>query len=123
MFILTTKTMKKRFRIKKTSEIDALFKTKKSIGNKYFGIHYNNVRDNDHFRFALSIGKKYGNAVQRNLIKRQIRSIIRENKNNIPLIDFVIVIRPKSNSLSFKEISDNILLLINKMKEKEDKEW
>ena len=119
---MITNTMKKRFRIKKTSEIDALFETKKSIGNKYFGIYYNIIDNRDYFRFSLSIGKKYGNAVERNLMKRQIRSIIRENKENIPIIDFVVVIRPNSNNLKFKEISENILLLISKIKEKEDKE-
>ena len=50
--------MKKQYRIKKTTEIDAIFKTKNRVQSKYFNIFYQPT--NQTFRFAISIGKKYG---------------------------------------------------------------
>lgn len=109
--------MKKKYIIKNKREIDSLFKSKDKRGNSYFVIVNKKNKENVNFRFAMSIGTKYGNAVKRNKIKRQIRSIIRENKNNIKKeSNFVIAIRPQANKLQYKEISDNIVDLLIKLK-------
>jgi ribonuclease P protein component len=63
------------------------------------------MKNHDHetFRYALSVPKKYGNAVNRNLMKRRIREIIKVNEFDNEF-DFFIVAKPKSNDLSFAEI-------------------
>ena len=106
--------MKKRYRIKKNSEIDAVFKHKKSRSDGYFTIYHIEENALDHFRFALSIGKKYGNAVKRNLAKRQIRMIIHSIQKDIKNKDFVIVIKPNAATLSFLEIKQKLLSLFKK---------
>ncbi|MFA6801782.1 MAG: ribonuclease P protein component [Acholeplasmataceae bacterium] len=107
--------MKKEYRVKKSSEIDAIFKHKKSKNNQWYGIHQKKSEKSNHFRFSLSIGKKYGNAVERNLSKRRLRMIILELspiiKNNI---EFVVVIKPASKSLSFQEMRKTIIELLKK---------
>ncbi|MCR1809301.1 ribonuclease P protein component [Haploplasma modicum] len=109
--------MKKEYIIKKKSEIDQLFKSKLKSYNKYFMIFLKKSNLNVNFRFAMSIGKKYGNAVERNKIKRQIRSIIRLNQGSIKVdSDFVIVIRPNANILSYQEIESLIIELLLKLK-------
>lgn len=100
--------MKKQFSIKKNQEIEQILKNKESYGNKFFVIYKMNNETNS-FRFALSIGKKFGIAVKRNKIKRQIRNIIRENKNIFLNMNYVIIIKPLSSSLSYEEIKNNIL--------------
>lgn len=108
--------MKIKYRIKKKSEIDALFNGKNKKGDSYFTIYKKERVENVNFRFAMSIGKKYGNAVERNKIKRQIRSIIRLNqKRIISNIDFVIVIKPQANILKYDEINKSILYLLKKL--------
>ncbi|MDY0277241.1 MAG: ribonuclease P protein component [Acholeplasma sp.] len=108
--------MKKIYRIKKKSEIDVLFKEKTKKSNSYFTIYLKKRDDTTNFRFALSIGRKYGNAVERNKIKRQIRSIVRLNKGIIKSdVEFVIVIKPQANGLLFEEINKYILYLLNKL--------
>ena len=109
--------MKKKYILKKKSEIDALFKNPIKKGNSYFTIYKKKQEESANFRFAMSIGKKFGNAVQRNKIKRQIRSIIRENQNLINNNqEFVIVIKPQASVLSFDEISNNVLKLLVNLK-------
>jgi ribonuclease P protein component len=114
--------MKKEYRIKKSSEIDAIFHNRKAKNNQYYGIYQKTNEKNQHFRFALSIGKKYGNAVERNLAKRRMRMIVLEFSKAIEKrCDFVIVIKPKSNMLNFQEMRLNILELMKKSKIMENK--
>ena len=109
--------MKKRYRIKKSSEIDAVFKVRKFKGDSYFAIYQSDDLDADHFRFALSIGKKYGNAVSRNLAKRRIRMIVSEHSGLfIKSKLFVIVVKPLAQSLSYQEIKDKLIVLFKKSK-------
>ncbi|PKK97651.1 MAG: ribonuclease P protein component [Tenericutes bacterium HGW-Tenericutes-3] len=109
--------MKKRYRIKKSSEIDAIFKVKKFKGDGYFAIYQSEDLKADHFRFALSIGKKYGNAVERNLAKRRIRMIVSEHSNQfIKNKLFVIVIKPLAQGLSYQEMKDKLIVLFKKSK-------
>lgn len=109
--------MKKEYRIKKSSEIDAVFKSRKSKNNQYYGIHFKINEKNSHFRYAVSIGKKYGNAVERNLAKRRIRMIVLEfNEKFNKTYDFVIVIKPASSKLDFQSMRMNILELLKKIR-------
>jgi len=107
--------MKKIYRIKKYSEIDAVYKNKKARHSKFFGLYQLTDQTMKHFRFAISIGKKYGNAVERNLMKRRIRMIICEYAMHIQKDkNILIVVKPKSNTLSFKEIKKDIFDLLKK---------
>lgn len=89
-----------------------------SVGNKYFVIYKMENVETPHFRFALSIGRKYGIAVLRNKMKRRVREIIKKNINLIKNMDYVFVIKPASIELSFEEIEKNIIYLLKKEENK-----
>lgn len=109
--------MKKRYRIKKNSEIDAIFKNKVVKGDSYFAIYQRVDEVSENFRFALSIGRRYGGAVERNLAKRRIRMIVQEVKNDInPKINFVIVVKPSAIELTYQDMKTKLLALIKKSK-------
>lgn len=110
--------MKKQYRIKKSKEIDAIIKERKSYGNKFFVVYYKE-NDHEHFRFAISIGKRYGNAVERNLIKRHIRMIFQTIYKNLPKIDYVVVVKPQAKNLNYQERMSNLQNLITKIQKKE----
>jgi ribonuclease P protein component len=107
--------MKKKYRIKRNSEIDAIFRKKIYKSDSCFAVYQADDLEALNFRFALSIGKKYGNAVSRNLIKRRIRMIVAENKNQFIINKlFVIVIKPQARDLSFEEIKTKLVALFKK---------
>lgn len=95
--------MKKVYRIKKSNEIQQLIRKRTTVGNGYFILYYTKNHETGNFRYAISVPKKYGNAVERNLMKRRIREII---KNNVfeHYYDFFIVVKPKAKELHFDEI-------------------
>ena len=70
----------------------------------------------DHYRFGISVSKKLGNAVHRNLYKRQLRSIIDYYKKNYQNGNDYIIILKKDFSLSnYEEKCDLFFNLINKL--------
>lgn len=114
--------MKKKYRIKKYSEIDAVYKTRKSKSDSYFGVYQSKDLDASHFRYAMSIGKKYGNAVERNLAKRRIRMIVSEFKDQFSKDKlFLIVIKPQAKELNYQQMREKLLVLFEKSKLLENK--
>ena len=105
--------MKKEYRVKKGKEIEMIIKDKKSVGNKYFVVYKKENHENTHFRFAVSVPKKYGNAVKRNKIKRQVREIV-SKRDIFPQIDIFVVVKANANTLEFKDIKKSIETLIKK---------
>lgn len=105
--------MKKKYRIKKSDDIQALMKKRKTVGNEFFVIYFNKNHDQEHFKFALSVPKKFGNAVQRNKMKRRLREIIKMSKIN-QTFDFFVIAKVKAQPLKFDDIKKNILHLLNK---------
>lgn len=69
--------MKKKNILRKSSEFDRIIHNTKSFCYKNY-IIYVEKETKDDYHFGLSVGKKIGNAVVRNRIKRQLRAIIDE---------------------------------------------
>ena len=107
--------MKKEYRVKKSSQIEKIVKNRQSKGNRDFVVYIKKNHENSHFRFAVSVSKRFGNAVHRNKIKRQVREII--SKIDIsPQYDVFIVIKVSAKDLTFITMKDSITKLVNKHK-------
>ncbi|OFP46151.1 ribonuclease P protein component [Streptococcus sp. HMSC067H01] len=101
--------MKKRFRVKKEKDFNAIFKEGESFANRKFVI-YRLENNEQHFRVGLSVSKKLGNAVMRNQIKRRIRHILIEHKNQlVENVDFVVIARKGVEILVYAEMEKNLL--------------
>lgn len=107
--------MKKEYRVKKSRDIEMIVKHKKTTGNRYFVVYKKENHENTHFRAAVSVSKKYGNAVQRNKIKRQVREIV-SKLDILPNYDVFIVIKNAASALSFNEIKSSVTYLVKKQK-------
>ncbi len=107
--------MEKAYRVKKSAEIELIMKNKSSVGDGYFVIYKLPNHDESHFRFAVSVPKKYGDAVDRNLMKRRIREIVRANQF-LDGINFFIITKPKAKELTFQEIKISLEKLFARAK-------
>lgn len=87
---LTGESFRKCERLVKTAEFDRVFAEKTSAAGKYI-IVYAMPNDRGFPRLGLKVGKKAGDAVRRNLIKRRFREIFRKNKTAADGLDVVMV--------------------------------
>lgn len=107
--------MEKTYRIKKNTEIEEIVRLKNNVANNHFVVYYRINNANKHFRFAVSVPKKYGNAVRRNKIKRQIREIVRKARFH-DKSDFFVIVRIDVRELDYSTIKENLLKLFARAK-------
>jgi len=64
-------------------------------------------------RVGVSVSKKRGNAVKRNLIKRQVRAMCQQNLNFNESHDLIIIVRAGYNPMCYAEMEVELKELIN----------
>lgn len=107
--------MKKREVVKSNILFNQIINEGNKVSNKYFHLFY--LKNNDLIpHYGIAVGKKMGNAVARNKIKRQIRhmidnhKIIFSNANN-----YIIMVKKAYLDLSFSELEENLVELFRKV--------
>ena len=101
--------MKKRQRVKKNEDIQLVFKKGKSFANRQFVIYCLPKEGQAEFRIGLSVGKKIGKAVTRVQVKRYIRQVFLELKDQLKHdMDYVIIARIPAATLDFHETKKSL---------------
>ena len=101
--------MNKRQRIKKNEDFQKVFKKGKSFANRQFVVYCLKKEDQTEFRIGLSVGKKVGNAVTRNQIKRYIRQTFLELKDDVRQdMDYVIIARNQAATFRFSRNKEKL---------------
>ena len=95
--------MKKINRLKKNHDIASVVGKRKKIVSPFCIIYYDSS-DKVYTRCAISVSCKYGNAVERNLAKRRVRTILHPIIKHIGGVNLVVVIR-----ISFKNAQYSVL--------------
>lgn len=107
--------MNKAFRIKKNKEFQQIFKEGKSFANRQLVIYYIKKEDQDNFRIGLSVGKKIGNAVTRNRIKRYLRQSFQELEEKIlPTLNIIIIARQPTKDMNYFDIKKSLIHLLSR---------
>ncbi len=107
--------MKRRYSLKKNEAIKRVLDQRQSVRNRHFSIHQRKNHELKHFRFAISVPKKYGNAVERNLMRRRLRMII-ASQTLVNDVDFFIIVSPTAKTLTYPMIETLFIQLLSKAK-------
>lgn len=100
--------MKKTYRVKSEKDFQAIFAKGKSYANRKFVV-YHLAKKQPHYRLGLSVSKKLGNAVTRNLIKRRLRHLVMGLDAKLRHHDFVIIARKGVEELTYQEMKSNLI--------------
>lgn len=113
--------MKRTEMIKSKKDFSTMIHSKNFYKSEMF-IIYIRKSEYDISHFGIAISKKVGNAVIRNKLKRQIRSIMDMDKFLFPKgFDYIIMIRNKCASAHFGEMKASIEELLKGMEKNEKK--
>ena len=115
--------MRKSYRVKTEQDFQKVFQAGNSFANRKFVV-YVLPKEQSHFRVGLSVGKKVGNAVNRNEVKRKIRAAVYSIKEEIdPELDFIVIARPSVKGLTYDEVRSNLVhvLKLAKIIDREEK--
>ncbi len=106
--------MKKKNRVKKSREFQKLIHTGKKLANGSFVFYYA-PKAEQQARIGITLSGKIGNAVLRNLIKRQTRMMCEEliDFKNFPL-DGILIVRFNYKQLSYAANKNNLEKLFTK---------
>ena len=108
--------MKKNDIVKSQIEFNNIMHSGKVLKNKYFLI-FKKENNLNKLQFGLAVGKKIGNAVRRNKIKRQLRMILTTNKRLFNCnFSYIILVKKEILNLSYEEMTTNLINLIEKDK-------
>tara|TARA_B100000674_G_scaffold41063_1_gene28606 strand:+ start:222 stop:566 length:345 start_codon:yes stop_codon:yes gene_type:complete len=94
---------------------------KKKISNKYVTIFFGKLKnkDNTKLNISFSVKRKIGNAVQRNKIKRRLKSIVNDAVKKVSInFDFSFLVIAKSTVINseFKNIKETLFQEFKKIK-------
>ena len=105
--------MKKINILKNSRDFDRIIKNNKPYKYKDY-IIYIERNESNIYKFGLSVGKKVGNAVTRNKVKRQLKSII-DKKNYQNNFNCIIIVGNGILKRNFQEMSANLYYIFNKL--------
>jgi len=105
--------MKKLNIVKENRNFNRIISNYKPYKSKYFYI-YLEKHTNNLYKFGFSVGKKNGNAVARNKIKRRLKNILDKNsyQNNF---NCIIICRRGVKDLSYDELKKDLNHIIEKL--------
>lgn len=108
--------MRKLYIVKKQYDFDRIIKTGKMRKNKSYVIYYEK-NDLPYDRFGISVGKKIGNAVNRNKHKRKLRAIIDNYKKlYVNNRDYIIILRGSAKDREYNELNQDFLVIMDNIR-------
>ncbi|MCB0831944.1 MAG: ribonuclease P protein component [Bacteroidetes bacterium] len=103
----------KQLRIRDSATIDGLFQRGKRISGKNVYVIY---RPSEKVRLGVICGRRLGNAVRRNYVKRILREICRKNKSCFGRFEVLLIAQPSIHDSSYEDICKEVVMLAGRLK-------
>lgn len=87
-------------------ELDSFFANAKRVHKSQAFTILTKATDNPYGKILPIVSRKYGNAPTRNLLKRRLKAIFREEKLYEKQTDIIVIARAAGKYLSFAELKD-----------------
>ena len=110
--------LSKKHRIRKRRDFLRVQRFGTRVLGKFFTLVGRSIPLNTEGRLGLTVSKAVGKAHVRNLIKRRLRHILRENRNLFSRHDLVVIAQPSIVSISFEELQAELLRALATLNEK-----
>jgi len=98
----------RRGRLSRSAEFDRVYRQGRAYGNRWFVLHAFPRGESGELatgpRLGLSVSRKVGGGVERNLVKRLLREAFQAAHETLPAdLDIVVVARPAARELAERE--------------------
>jgi ribonuclease P protein component len=96
----------KRGRLTRSADFERVFRKGRSFGNRHLVLHLFPREDADEARdprVGLSVSRRVGGAVERNLVKRLLREAVNEHVDRLTAVDVVLVARPDALAVAERD--------------------
>jgi ribonuclease P protein component len=103
--------MKLKNRVKKNQDFQTIIQHGLTLKNKIFVCHFLTT-ERDYVRVGIAVSKKRGNAVKRNLIKRQIRAICQTKIDLTKNFDLIIIARDGYDPQNYAAMEEAFITLL-----------
>lgn len=105
--------MKAQYRLKKNYQYNYVYKHNQSVSDSHIVLLYCASKHQPVTRVGFSVGKKHGNAVCRNKLRRQLKSAM---SSIMPTIrsGYNIIVVPRSDKHSYSDILASLTRLVDK---------
>ncbi len=106
-----------KYRLSKKTDFDRVFKMGRRVMSPYFGLRYLK-NDLEHSRISVVVSNKVSKkAVERNRLKRQVRSIIEQSLPNFKAhYDLIINVMSQALNQDYQVLNQALLKLLTKNK-------
>jgi ribonuclease P protein component len=106
--------MDQEIRLRKSADFETVYNDGRSVGNRLLVLFFRRTPGSA-TRVGLSVSKRVGNSVTRNLVKRRLRAIINSEKGNIAAgVDIVIIAKPGAATIEFSSLRDSLVYLLKR---------
>lgn len=105
--------MKSIYRLKKNYQYNYVYKHAQSVADKNFILLYCTAHSNPS-KIGFSVSKKYGHAVQRNRIRRQMKAAVSAFAPQIAAGYNLVLIPRKKEAYNYGDIADSVGKLLQK---------